>query len=140
MPRKRGSRALIFGIWAEKKHPIVYSQQNAFMESGDVLISRAVASQVPSALRGLTSVFGMGTGGSLSLLSPETLFGCSPHPHNCTSNDSQSDRFFFQLISFSLGLALNQALDRLVSSTLTRYRASSYDLSTLSSSRGLTCF
>ena len=37
------------------------------MESGDVLLSRAVASQVPSALRGLTSVFGMGTGGSLSL-------------------------------------------------------------------------
>ena len=40
-------------------------------ESGGVLLSRAVSSQVPSALRGLTSVFGMGTGGSLSLLSPE---------------------------------------------------------------------
>ena len=41
------------------------------LDPGDVLLSRAVASQVPSALRGLTSVFGMGTGGSLSLLSPE---------------------------------------------------------------------
>ena len=41
------------------------------VESGNVLLSRAVSSQVPSALRGLTSVFGMGTGGSLSLLSPE---------------------------------------------------------------------
>ena len=41
------------------------------MESGGVLLSRAVASQVPSELRGLTSVFGMGTGGSLSLLPPE---------------------------------------------------------------------
>ena len=45
-----------------------------FMESGDVLLSRAVSSQVPSALRGLTSVFGMGTGGSLSPLSPEIEF------------------------------------------------------------------
>ena len=44
------------------------------MESGDVLLSRAVSSQVPSALRGLTSVFGMGTGGSLSPLSPEIEF------------------------------------------------------------------
>ena len=33
------------------------------MESGDVLSSRAVAHRVLSALRGLTSVFGMGTGG-----------------------------------------------------------------------------
>ena len=41
------------------------------MESGSVLLSRAVSSQVPSALKGLTSVFGMGTGGTLSPLSPE---------------------------------------------------------------------
>ena len=41
------------------------------IESGDDLLSRAVASQVPSACWGLTSVFGMGTGGSLRLLSPE---------------------------------------------------------------------
>ena len=41
------------------------------MESGNDLLSRAVSSQVPSALKGLTSVFGMGTGGTLSLLSPE---------------------------------------------------------------------
>ena len=44
---------------------------------GGVLISRAVASQVPSALRGLTSVFGMGTGGTLLLSSPE-LRRCAP--------------------------------------------------------------
>ena len=41
------------------------------MESGSDLLSRAVSSQVPSALKGLTSVFGMGTGGTLSPLSPE---------------------------------------------------------------------
>ena len=37
-----------------------------FLESGNDLLSRAVSSQVPSALKGLTSVFGMGTGGTLS--------------------------------------------------------------------------
>ena len=45
------------------------------LESGSVLLSRAVTSQVPSALKGLTSVFGMGTGGSLSPLSPEFCQG-----------------------------------------------------------------
>ena len=59
------------------------------MESGGDLLSRAVSSQVPSALRGLTAVFGMGTGGTLSSLPPEMvaiLFVA--HPDNCTSNDS----------------------------------------------------
>lgn len=32
------------------------------IESGGDILSRAVSSQVPSALKGLTSVFGMGTG------------------------------------------------------------------------------
>ena len=41
------------------------------MVSGDVLLSHTVASAVPSALRGLTAVFGMGTGVSPSLGSPE---------------------------------------------------------------------
>ena len=56
------------------------------LESGSVLFSRAVSSQVLSALRGLTSVFGMGTGGSLSPLPPEILFSflSSSFPENCT--------------------------------------------------------
>ena len=37
---------------------------------GDYLLSHDVSIVVPSALRGLTSVFGMGTGVSLLLLSP----------------------------------------------------------------------
>ena len=54
------------------------------MESGSVLLSRAVSSQVPSALKGLTSVFGMGTGGTLSPLPPE--FSQVPsYPENRTS-------------------------------------------------------
>ena len=47
----------------------------SFVESGNVLLSRPVSRQVPSALKGLTSVFGMGTGGSLSPLSPEFCQG-----------------------------------------------------------------
>ena len=41
------------------------------MESGGDLSSRAVSSQVLSTLKGLTSVFGMGTGGTPSPLPPE---------------------------------------------------------------------
>ena len=43
------------------------------VESGGDLLSRTVTSQVPSALKGLTSVFGMGTGGTPSSLPPEMV-------------------------------------------------------------------
>ena len=42
---------------------------------GNYLVSHKVALAVPSALRGLTSVFGMGTGVTLSVRSPETCAG-----------------------------------------------------------------
>ena len=45
----------------------------------------------------------------------------------------------FRSSSFT-NLSADQALDRLVSSSSIRYRTSTDDLSTLSSSRGLTCF
>ena len=101
------------------------------MESGNVLLSRLVSKQVPSALKGLTSVFGMGTGGTLSPLSPEFLqVSFCPYPENRTS------RLFFILqrpvSNFPLGLnsiLLDQVLDRLVSSSSIRYRTSTDDLS-----------
>ena len=43
------------------------------INSGDALLSQAVAHQVPSALAVLTSVFGMGTGVTLPPWSPETF-------------------------------------------------------------------
>ena len=50
-----------------------------FLESGNVLLSRAVSSQVPSALKGLTSVFGMGTGGPFRHCHRNSVKGlCSP--------------------------------------------------------------
>ncbi len=58
MPPKR-QKARSFGIG-----PLVQNKP------GDFLLSHTVACAVPSGLRGLTSVFGMGTGGSLSLRSP----------------------------------------------------------------------
>ena len=103
------------------------------MESGDVLLSRAVSSQVPSALRGLTSVFGMGTGGSLLPLSPEILYSVVdffPHPENRTVKVDL--KLFLQLLFASsaclafawLAFPLraltplsDQALDRLVSAS-----------------------
>ena len=72
-------------IGVEKKDCVDITLRN-LLESGSVLFSRAVSSQVLSALRGLTSVFGMGTGGSLSPLPPEILFSflSSSFPENCT--------------------------------------------------------
>ncbi len=41
---------------------------------GDVLLSHRAAPAVPSALKSLTSVFGMGTGGASSLSTPKILY------------------------------------------------------------------
>ena len=46
--------------------------------SGDVLLSQGETPQVPSALAGLTSVFGMGTGVTPPLWPPENLLECLP--------------------------------------------------------------
>jgi hypothetical protein len=45
----------------------------SFVNPGNDLVSHAVTRAVPSALRGLTSVFGMGTGVTLSVRSPENF-------------------------------------------------------------------
>ena len=123
-------------------------------------------------------MFGMGTGGSLRLLSPEIL-GCQgsgslPFPRtlktaqvaSLASPDQGSARSAHILSHKSLlsvtGLSSqasvpalassvpcsflpvpsfqDQALDRLVSPSSIHYCTSTDDLSTLSSSRGLTCF
>ncbi len=45
----------------------------AFIYAGDDLRSHTLSRAVPSALRGLTSVFGMGTGGSPAVRSPTSI-------------------------------------------------------------------
>ena len=43
------------------------ADQGSKLKAGDVVLSHRVAPAVPSALRGLTTVFGMGTGVALAL-------------------------------------------------------------------------
>ena len=109
----------------------------AKMESGDDLSSRAVSSQVLSTLKGLTSVFGMGTGGTPSPLSPEIgwrfallfLLRAPSKPH--TASLPRSSSFAWRILAFASpaphSLFLDQALDRLV---LTSFRITAFTPST----------
>ena len=108
---------------------------SCILESGSVLSSQLVSKRVLSALKGLTSVFGMGTGGSPSLWPPEIFIYLSsfPHPHYCIST--------FLCYSFAPAHAsLDQALDRLVPVSSMHCCTSTPGLSTSSSLRGLTSF
>jgi hypothetical protein len=58
-------------------HPGVQASEDY---PGGVLLSQGVAPQVPSALVGLTSVFGMGTGVAPPLWPPGTLLDCKRAP------------------------------------------------------------
>ena len=63
-----------------------YLHRLFFNQNGNVLLSRAVSRQVSSALRSLTSVFGMGTGVSSSLSSPhQACFAHSKLNNLCVS-------------------------------------------------------
>ena len=74
----------------------------------------------------------------------------SVHPHILSQTSFEVSRFVpssqvrsrfsCSLFPYPCSLFQDQALDRLVSSSSIRYRTSTDDLSTLSSSRGLTCF
>ena len=73
------------------------------LDPGNFLLSQAVPSSVPSAFGGLTSVFGMGTGGALQLSSPETfpreasLSLPSPHLQNRTAIELARKHSLFQI-------------------------------------------
>ena len=122
--------------------------KSPYLDSGNYLSSRAVSSQVLSAFRGLTSVFGMGTGGTLQLSSPEIvihfLSSATSKPHR--TDLKSRNNYFFSTCSLRFAFArskfrlADQALDLLVSTSSMCYHTSTDDLSTLSSTRGLTCF
>ena len=123
------------------------------VDPGNFLLSQAVPSSVPSAFGGLTSVFGMGTGGALQLSSPETfrrgafrfasLFASASRSFRSVRSPSRTFKTaqvrVDQQTSHSPSSSLDQALDRLVSPSSTPHSASTADLSTSSSLRGLTC-
>ena len=158
-----------------------FRSSRSLVDPGNFLLSQAVPSSVPSAFGGLTSVFGMGTGGALQLSSPETFppgapsrfpyaslrsplprralsASVAPSPRTFKTAQVRVDQQTFTLLRLSLAfprapsasaaftLALarssssDQALDRLVSPSSTPHSASTDDLSTSSSLRGLTCF
>ncbi len=104
--------------------------------SGGDLLSRAVSSQVPSALKGLTAVFGMGTGGSPSPLPPEVFEGFASDFHPTPRTLKTAQRKFFTSMyrqlpsrSFFVSVIENQTLDRLVSPSSMPYDTSTGDLS-----------
>ena len=82
-----------FSFWTKRNQPHIRGA-DFFLGSGNVLLSRAVSSQVPSALKGLTSVFGMGTGGTLSPLSPEFCQGLVQSAFFLASASSVHNRSF----------------------------------------------
>ena len=69
---KRGATLLspAFTLAGQKKYPSGRTLTGNKIPGVD-LLSHTVTRAVPSALKGLTTVFGMGTGGTLSLTRPE---------------------------------------------------------------------
>ena len=102
--------------------PVLYSliYKRVKKEVGIDLSSRAVASQVFSAHTSLTTVFGMGTGGSSQLWTPTILFSLkifvSSKLNNTQSNSDAQKTLPSSLSSaIFLNLLFDQALDLLVS-------------------------
>ena len=120
-------RSLTFCIiqTKQKRHPIGCLLKS----SGNYLLSRAVTRQVSSAWRSLTTVFGMGTGVTSLLSSPNMFF-------KLIKKNFQI--FLLLLLHFfaapasllHFSLSWGQALDLLVSVSFIRYRTSTSDLST----------
>src|SRR5207245_4576435 len=96
-------------------------------KTGGVLLSQALAGQVPSALRGLTALFGMGRG-----VSP------SPKPPEKLERPRLSRSFKTAQRHSGYHKKIRQALDPLVPVSCRRYRPSRSGLSTWWSTRGLT--
>ena len=69
-------------IFPHKKNPNDESLGFAF-SCGTVLLSHRISPAVPSALECLTSVFGMGTGGSTPLWAPQTLISFFTRVYFC---------------------------------------------------------
>src|SRR5438309_3085147 len=59
----------------------------AFIYAGDDLLSHTLSRTVQSALRGLTSVFGMGTGGTPAVRSPQDQHSALSRQHSAKSRE-----------------------------------------------------
>ena len=113
--------------------------------TGNYLSSQDVSIQVLSAYKGLTSVFGMGTGGTpqpnhrqwwgIRLSRDEKNQVCHPEVTEYLENRIRNGTWFRRIVNH-----IDQALDLLVSVSYMCYHTSTSDLSTWQSSRGLTPF
>lgn len=107
------------------RQQMLQATEGFFEDSGDVLLSQTVSHQVPSALRSLTSEFGMRSGGTSSLWSPETeilrstgspcgppmatpdlVRSCSTHTHTPSGQPGQSLRCALARLSLVHGAGL----------------------------------
>jgi hypothetical protein len=84
-------------VMHKQKRPII-SDGPFYLNLGNVLLSHTVTHAVPSALKGLTSVFGMGTGVSPSPWSPRNLNFKIQNP-NFKLGTTQ---FFFWILIFEV--------------------------------------
>src|ERR1700760_4399765 len=98
----------------------------AAKRTGGDLLSQGVAPQVPSALKGLTALFGMGRGVSLSLCTTGILRDARWSLKTAHANNMGQD------------LNIRQALEPLVPVSYIHYWISTAGLSTWWSTRGLT--
>ena len=74
-PAQRKSRRKCASTASKKQQGPSREAGPSLINSGNALLSHTLARAVPSGLRGLTSVFGMGTGVTPSLQSPKTCRG-----------------------------------------------------------------
>ena len=90
------ARSSLSGVRSSKKKPP--DESGGFLrDAGDGLLSRVLSNGVPSALQGLTTVFGMGTGVAPALQSPAI---------SKMTLDCSSDRVMFESTVRSLGFLL----------------------------------
>ena len=140
----------------KEKGPSRGSAPRARVRSGGDLRSHTVSRAVSSALKGLTSVFGMGTGVTPSLAPPETFYRQAPsieepaqsfprifaevsrHIRELSRVRGLVRRFKPLASEFRSGQKFQvKPHDRLVQVSCARYRASTSCLSTWWSTRGL---
>jgi hypothetical protein len=71
--RMKGVQRQGYPSWSEKEKALLrINEEGLWKNPGGVLLSHTVTHVVPSALEGLTSVFGMGTGVTPPLSPPKT--------------------------------------------------------------------
>src|SRR4051812_36052243 len=121
----RATRSWLSALLIEGRSPRQLPARTATRRTGGDLLSQEVSPQVPSALKGLTALFGMGRGVSLSLCATGDLRDANARWSLKTAQDLKVRN-------------IRQALDPLVPVGYVHCCTSTAGLSTWWSTRGLT--